>query len=128
MSDPGTQPRRALCGYLRRLPGVDHQVEQRLTADLRIFAETRGFTLNLVFIEKEPGRTAALTAVTRYCQRHGIRDVVVPTAEHLNYLPSLAYLAKELLQQDICGRVWIAADIEEELSCPPTSRRDGGSP
>lgn len=120
------QPRPLCAGYLRRLDGVDEQMEQQLIADMVALAEREGFTLTLVFIEKQAGHTAALHAVTRYCQRHDIRNVVVPTSEHLNHLPSLAYLAKELLQQDIGGRVWIAAPTKEEISSCPLTTKDGG--
>ncbi|WP_427921144.1 hypothetical protein [Streptomyces sp. cg40] len=119
---------RPLCaGYLRRLDGVDDQVEQRLIADMCALSAREGFTLTLVFIEKQPGYTAALDAMTHYCQRHDIRNVVVPSSQHLNTLPSLAYLAENLLQQDIGGRVWIAAPTkEEEMSCP-LATEDGGT-
>lgn len=114
--DTATRPRpRPLCtGYLRRLPGVDEQVEQQLITAISDFADREGLTLTLVFIEKQPGHVAALHAVTHYCQNHAIRNVVVPTGEHLNRLPALAYLAQELLQQDVGGRVWIAAPSEED--------------
>lgn len=105
-----------MCGYLRRLPGVD---EQQLMANLIALATREGFTLMLVFIEKEPQRASALNALVRYCQDLRIRNVVVPTTDHLNTLPGLAYLAKELLEQEIGGQVWIVAPVLEEVPCPP---------
>ena len=127
MTGDTIHPRPLCAGYLRRLDGVDDQVEQQLIADMCALAQREGFTLTLVFIEKRPSRTAALDAVTRYCQHHGIRDVVVPSSEHLNTLPSLAYLAEELLQEEIGGQVWIAAPSkEEEPSCLLTTE-DGGT-
>ncbi|MCX5063771.1 MULTISPECIES: hypothetical protein [unclassified Streptomyces] len=107
-------------GYVRVLPGVDMGDVVCLSGDMARFAEHEGFTLAEVFIEKEPARTTALEAMTRYCQRHDIRNVVVPTSEHLNTLPMLATLAKELLQEEIGGQVWIVASTNEEVSCPPT--------
>lgn len=127
MTGDTIHPRPLCAGYLRRPDEVDERVEQQIIATMAAFAQGEGFTLTLVFIEKQPGHTAALHAVTRYCQHHDIRDVVVPTSEHLNTLPSLAYLAKNLLQQDIGGQVWIVAPTEEESSCPPTSTRGGGT-
>ncbi|MEU9276536.1 hypothetical protein [Streptomyces sp. NPDC048341] len=125
--DTINHPRPLCAGYLRRLDGVDEPVEQRLIADMCALAEREGFTLTLVFIEKRPARTAALDAVTRYCQRHGIHDVVVPSRDHLNTLPSLAYLAEELLHQDIGGQVWIVAPTEEEESSCPLTIENGGT-
>jgi hypothetical protein len=118
---------RPLCaGYLRRLDGIDAQVEQQLIVNMCALAEREGFTLTLVFIEKQPGHVVALHAVTRYCQNHDIRSVIVPSSEHLNQLPTLAYLAQELLQQDIGGQVWIAAPTKEEVSsCPPITQNGG---
>jgi hypothetical protein len=107
-------------GYVRALPGIDMGDVVRLSGDMARLAEREGFTLVEVFIEKEPARTTALEALTRYCQRHDIRNVVVPTSEHLNTLPVLATLAKELLQEEIGGQVWIVTSTDEEPSCPPT--------
>lgn len=112
--DTTTRPRPLCTGYLRCLPGVDEQAEQQLITAISDFANREGLALTLVFIEKQPGRAAALHAVTRYCQNHAIRNVVVPTGEHLNRLPALAHLARELLQEDVGGRVWIAAPSEED--------------
>ncbi|MFJ8787369.1 hypothetical protein [Streptomyces sp. NPDC102476] len=113
-------PKQRALGYVRALPGIDMGDVVRLSGDMARFAEHEGFTLAEVFIEKEPGHTTALGALTRYCQRHGIRNVMVPTSEHLNALPVLAALAKELLQGEIGGQVWIVTSTDEELSCPPT--------
>lgn len=123
MTGDMAHPRPLCAGYLRRLDEADEQEEQQLIA---AFADREGFTLTLVFIEKRPGYVVALYAVTRYCQNHDIQDVVVPTSEHLNHLPSLAYLAKNLLQEDIGGRVWIAeCDEEDNPSCPLTTKNGG---
>lgn len=113
-------PKGQALGYLRALPGIDMGDVVRLSGDMARIAEREGFTLTEVFIEKEPARTTALEAMTRYCQRHDIRNVVVPTSEHLNALPLLARVAKELLQEEIGGQVWIVTSTEEELPCPPT--------
>lgn len=113
-------PRQRALGYLRALPGIDMADVVRLSGGMARFAEHQGFTLAEVFIEKEPARTTALAAMTQYCQRHDIRNVVVPTSEHLNTLPVLADLSKELLQEEIGGQVWIVTSTEEELTCPPT--------
>jgi len=118
-----------LCvGYLRLRLSDDDQSEQQHVVAMAALAEREGFSLSLLFVEKRWQRTLALNALTAYCQRHGIRNVIVPTSAHLNVLPMLADLSKELLQQDIGGQVWIVAPTQEELSCPPTEPRDGGSP
>ena len=127
MTGDTNRPRPPCAGYLRRLDGVDEQEELRLVAAMADFAERAGLALTLVAVEKRPGYVEALHAVTRYCRNHGVRNVVVPTYEHLNQLPPLAHLAKELLQQDIGGLVWIAASAGEEASSCPLTTRNGGT-
>ncbi|MFC9220090.1 hypothetical protein ACFT8W_04735 [Streptomyces hygroscopicus] len=113
-------PKRRALGYVRALPGIGMGDVVPLSSDMARFAEREGFTLAEVFIEKEPARTTALEAMTRYCQRHIIRNVMVPTTEHLNMLPVLADIARELLKEAIGGQVWIVTSAKEELPCPPT--------
>jgi hypothetical protein len=116
-----------LCvGYLRRLPGTEPKEEPRLIAEVCAFAEREGFTPELVFVERHWARTLALHALIAYCTQHDIRNVIVPTAEHLNQLLPLADISKEELAKDIGGQVWIVAPEEEEQSCPPRSVRNGG--
>ncbi|MFF5004753.1 hypothetical protein ACFY3G_18215 [Streptomyces phaeochromogenes] len=99
--------------------------ERQHVADIASFAEREGFTVSLVFVETRWQRALALNAMTAYCQRHNIRNVIVPTSEHLNTLPALAELSKELLQQDIGGQVWIVAPTKEEPSCQSSAAKDG---
>ena len=113
-------------GYLRRLPEVDDAMERRLIAELATFAGCEGFTLALVFIEKQWQHTAALNALTVRCRTDGVRSVIVPTLEHLNTLPVLGLMAQMALQEDIGGQVWIVATESEESSCAPTHSPDGG--
>ncbi|MEU6757583.1 hypothetical protein [Streptomyces sp. NPDC046685] len=119
---------RPLCvGYLRlRLTDSDQTEQQHVTA-IAAFAEREGFALSLLFVEKRWSRTLALNALTAHCIHHGIRNVIVPSSEHLNSLPPLADLSQEALAQDIGGQVWIVAPTEEDQSCPPRSAKNGGS-
>ncbi|MET8974273.1 hypothetical protein ABZX85_01505 [Streptomyces sp. NPDC004539] len=103
-----------IVGYLRRLDGVDDEAVRQLVRTLRDFADLKGLVLTMVFVEREPGRTSTLGTMTRYCLRHGVRRVVVPSGLHLNRLPGLAFLSRELLAQSIGGQVWIATEGEGE--------------
>lgn len=117
-------PSTPLCvGYLRLRLADDDQTEQRHVVAMAAFAEREGFTMSLLFVEKRWQRTLALHALTAHCTQHGIRNVIVPTSEHLNVLPMLAELSKEQLQQDIGGKVWIVGPSQE---MSPLSE-DGGS-
>ncbi|WP_216587743.1 hypothetical protein [Streptomyces brasiliscabiei] len=128
MTDGTTQPLPLCVGYLRLRFSDDDQSEQQHVAAIAALAEREGFTLSLLFVETRWQRALALNALTAHCQQRAIRHVIVPTAAHLNTLPSLAYLSKNLLQQDIGGQVWIVAPTEEELlPCPPTTTKDGGT-
>lgn len=127
MTDDTIHPRPLCVGYLRRLPGADPKEEPRLIAELCAFAEREGFTPELVFIERRWQRTLALNALIAYCTQRDIRNVLVPTSEHLNTLPPLADISQEALAQDVGGQVWIVTPAEEELSCPPRSAKNGGS-
>lgn len=104
----------------------DDQSEQQHIANMAALAEREGFALSMAFVEKRWQRTLALNALMAYCQGLGICNVIVPTAAHLNTLPPLADLSKELLQQDIGGRVWIATPTKEEISPCLLTTRDGG--
>ncbi|MFE5191820.1 hypothetical protein [Streptomyces sp. NPDC056628] len=103
----------------------DDPTERQRVAAIAAFAEREGFTVSLVFVETRWQRTLALNAMTAYCQRHDVRNVIVPTIEHLNTLPGIAELSKELLEQDIGGHVWIVAPTEEEPSCQSSAAKDG---
>ncbi|MGW0864704.1 hypothetical protein [Streptomyces sp. NPDC002611] len=120
-----TTPAPLCVGYLRLRMTDNDQSEQQLVADMAAFAEREGLALSLVFVEKRWQRTLALNALTAYCQGHGIRHVIVPTNEHLNQLPVLADVSKEVLEQDIGGQVWIVAPIDEE-PCSPSLAENGG--
>lgn len=121
-----TTPAPLCVGYLRLCLLDDDRSEQHHVATLAAFAEREGFALSLLFVETRWQRTLALNALTAYCQSHDIRNVIVPSSEHLNHLPTLADLSKDTLQQDIGGQVWLVDPTEEE-SCPPTVRKDGGN-
>ncbi|MDX3386802.1 hypothetical protein PV682_35970 [Streptomyces niveiscabiei] len=102
-----------IVGYLRRLDGLDDDAVRQLVRTMRNFADGKGLALTMVFVEREPGRTSTLGTMSRYCLRHGIRQIVVPSEPHLNRLPGLAALSRELLAQSIGGQVWIAAEGED---------------
>ncbi|MFI6644118.1 hypothetical protein [Streptomyces sp. NPDC050504] len=121
-----TTPAPLCVGYLRLRMSDDDQSEQQHVANMAAFAEREGLALSMVFVEKRWQRTLALNALMAYCQGHDIRHVIVPTSEHLNQLPVLSDLSKEVLEQDIGGQVWIVAPMEEPSSYPPTVVKNGG--
>ncbi|MCX4699019.1 hypothetical protein [Streptomyces sp. NBC_01373] len=123
MTDDTTHPRPLCVGYLRLRFSDDDQSEQQHVAAIAALAEREGFTLSLLFVETRWQRALALNAMTAHCQQRAIRHVIVPNSDHLNTLPSLAYLSKNLLQQDIGGQVWIVRPDTEESSCSPTTSR-----
>ncbi|MBP5936872.1 hypothetical protein [Streptomyces acidiscabies] len=106
-------PDDVIVGYLRRLDGTDDDAVRQLVLTMRNFADAKRLVLTMVFVEQEPGVTSTLGTMTRYCLRHGIRQVVVPSEPHLNRLPGLAALSRELLAQSIGGQVWIATEGED---------------
>ncbi|MFI9175955.1 hypothetical protein [Streptomyces lincolnensis] len=121
-----TTPAPLCVGYLRLRMSDDDQSEQQHVANIAAFAEREGLALSMVFVEKRWQRTLALNALMAYCQGHDIRHVIVPTGEHLNQLPVLSDLSKEVLEQSIGGQVWIVAPMEEPSSYPPTGTKNGG--
>ncbi|WP_416982936.1 hypothetical protein [Streptomyces sp. T028] len=120
-----TTPASLCVGYLRLRLSDDDRSEQHHVVTMATFAEREGFTLSLLFVETRWQRALALNALTAYCQSHGIRNVIVPTAEHLNQLPTLADFSKGTLEQDIGGRVWFAASADPVLPAPPGAVKDG---
>lgn len=121
-----TTPAPLCVGYLRLRMSDDDQSEQQHVAAMAAFAEREGLALSIVFVEKRWSRTLALNAMTAYCRHHDIRNVIVPTARHLNQLPVLSELSQDALEQDINGRVWVVASTDAESSCPPTLAENGG--
>ncbi|MGW0495752.1 hypothetical protein ACWD0Z_10085 [Streptomyces sp. NPDC003007] len=121
-----TTPAPLCVAYLRLRMSDDDQPEQQHIANMAAFAEREGFALSMVFVEKRWQRTLALNALMAYCQGHDIRNVIVPTGEHLNQFPMLLEISKEVLEQDIGGQVWIVAPMEEPSSYPPTPVENGG--
>ncbi|SCG07092.1 hypothetical protein GA0115259_110973 [Streptomyces sp. MnatMP-M17] len=63
-------------------------------------------------------QVSAWEALVGACRRCRIRDVVVPSWEHLNTVYSLSLIARKTLQDAIRGRVWFVATDTGELPCP----------
>jgi hypothetical protein len=102
-----TETRPMLFGYLRVLPGmnIDSVVQtHRLLAE---FAKNRGFVLGNVFVETKWRQLTSWVAMTNRCRRDGVRNVAVPSTEHLSTVTPLADIMCEEIEGDIGGRLWI---------------------
>jgi uncharacterized membrane protein YagU involved in acid resistance len=110
-------------GYVRALPDLDDQAVSHLHDELAHFAFAAGFTLARVFVERRWLRLAAWDALVDHCKQHEVRNVVVPTSEHLHTLPALSFVMQSVIEDVIGGCVWfVHPDTAEELSCPSRSR------
>ncbi|MFB8777136.1 hypothetical protein [Streptomyces broussonetiae] len=90
MSTETIQVRRPIYGYVRALPELHITEVLRLSRELHVFAEREGFTLAEVFIERKWLHSVAWDALVTNCQRHSVRNVVVPSSDHLHTLPALS--------------------------------------
>lgn len=109
-------------GYVRALPDLDDQAVSHLHDELADFAVAAGFTLAGVFVERRWLRLAAWDALVDHCNRHEVRNVVVPHSEHLHTLPALSFVMQSVIEEVIGGCVWFVHPDTEELSCPSRSR------
>lgn len=96
-----------LFGYLRVLPGmgIDDVIQEHRR--LARFAEERGFVLGNVFVETKWQQLTSWVAMTNRCRRDGVRDVAVPSPEHLSTVTPLADIMCEEIEGDIGGRLWV---------------------
>ncbi|MDN3263288.1 hypothetical protein QWJ26_26460 [Streptomyces sp. CSDS2] len=95
-------------GYVRALPELPVHAVQRLHGELSDFAEREGFALAEVFVEHRWLHTAAWDALVMSCNRHDVRDVVVPDYRHLHSLAALSRVMQTVIEETINGRVWFA--------------------
>jgi hypothetical protein len=117
------RPRPLIYGYVRALPELDISEVLRLSSELREFSEREGFTLAEVFIERKWLHLVAWDALVTNCNRHDVRNVVVPDSTHLHTLPALSWAMQSVIEDAIGGCVWfVHPDGSEELPCPRLPR------
>jgi hypothetical protein len=108
-----TDTRPLLFGYLRVLPGMGIDDVIRAHRQLARFAETRGFVLGNVFVEARLQQLTSWVALSERCTRDGVRNVVVPSPEHLHSIEPLAEIMREDIEGEIGGRLWIVESSPE---------------
>jgi hypothetical protein len=110
-------------GYVRALPDLDDQAVSHLHDELADFAVAAGFTLARVFVERRWLHLAAWDALVDHCNRHEVRNVVVPRSEHLHALPFLSFVMQSVIEDVIGGHVWfVHPDAEEPSPCQSRPR------
>jgi hypothetical protein len=115
-------------GYVRALPGLTSQEIDHLRGDIDTFAFREGFALPQVFIEHTWTRVSAWEALDNACRRDQVRDVIVPSWDHLNKVYSLSFIAQKVLQDAIGGHVWFVSTDTEAPSWQLTTSQNGGQP
>lgn len=96
-----------LLGYFRVLPHMTIDDLVRVHHDLVVFAKDRGFALGDVFVETRWQQLTSWIALTERCKRDRVRDVVVPSSEHLSATTALADLMRQEIQTDTGARLWL---------------------
>lgn len=110
-------------GYVRALPELDLLTVERLSEELADFAEREGFTLADVYVERRWLTLAAWDALVATCNRHDVRNVVVPNSAHLHTLPALSFVMQQVIEDVIGGHVWfVHPDIEDPSPWPSRPR------
>ena len=102
-----TDTRPLLFGYLRVLPGMGIDGVIRTHRELAAFARSQGFVLGNVFVETRWQQLTSWVAMTNRCRRDGVRNVAVPSTEHLSTVAPLADIMCEEIEGDIGGRLWV---------------------
>jgi hypothetical protein len=108
-------------GYVRALPELPVRSVQQLKEELTDFAQREGFTLGEVFVEHRWLHSVAWDALVMSCDRHGVRDVVVPDYRHLHSTAALSRVMQEVIEETLSGRVWFARADESVPSFHPGS-------
>ncbi|MEV0476982.1 hypothetical protein [Streptomyces prunicolor] len=108
-----TDTRPLLFGYLRALPGMGIDGVVQTHRQLAEFAKDRGFVLGNVFVEAKWRQLTSWVALTERCKRDGVRNVVVPSSQHLSAIAVLAEIMREEIQSDIGGRLWVVEPAPE---------------
>lgn len=102
-----TDTRPLLFGYLRVLPGMGIDSVVQTHRQLAEFARSQGFVLGNVFVETKSQQLTSWVAMTNRCRRDGVRNVAVPSTEHLSTVAPLADIMCEEIEGDIGGRLWV---------------------
>ncbi|EGX60482.1 hypothetical protein SZN_07597 [Streptomyces zinciresistens K42] len=102
-----TDSRPLLFGYLRVLPGMNIDSVVQTHRQLAAFARSRGFVLGNVFVETKWQQLTSWVAMTNRCRRDGVRNVAVPSTEHLSTVAPLADIMCQEIEGDIGGRLWV---------------------
>ncbi|MER6703605.1 hypothetical protein [Streptomyces fumanus] len=108
-------------GYVRALPELPVHSVQQLKQELSDFAQREGFTLAEVFVEHRWLHSVAWDALVMSCDRHGVRDVVVPDYRHLHSTAALSRVMQAVIEEMMSGRVWFARAHESVPSFHPGS-------
>ncbi|MDX3277303.1 hypothetical protein [Streptomyces scabiei] len=103
-------------GYVRALPELPVHAVALLRQELTDFAEREGFALAEVFVEHRWLHTVAWDALVMSCNRHDVRNVVVPDFRHLHSLPVLSRVMQMVIEETIDGCVWVARTDASVLS------------
>lgn len=96
-----------LLGYFRVLPHMTMDDLVHIHHDLLVFARDRGFALGDVFVETGWQQLTSWIALTERCKRDRVRDVVVPSHEHLSTTTALADLMRQDIQTNTGAHLWL---------------------
>uniref|UniRef100_A0AAU2ABQ4 Uncharacterized protein n=1 Tax=Streptomyces sp. NBC_00093 TaxID=2975649 RepID=A0AAU2ABQ4_9ACTN len=102
-----------LFGYLRVLPGMGIDGVIHAHRELAAFAEDQGFVLGNVFLEARWQQLTSWVALTERCRRDNVRNVAVPSPEHLHTVAPLAEIMREEMEIEIGGRLWVVLPAPE---------------
>ncbi|WP_103530560.1 hypothetical protein [Streptomyces sp. SM11] len=106
-------------GYIRALPELDPEELLMTSGQLLRWAWDNHFHLAEVFVERRWLHTTAWDELVGSCNRHGVRDVVVPDYRHLHSLPALSHVMQSVIEDVIQGRVWCARPDRDVPECQP---------
>ncbi|MFC8079207.1 hypothetical protein ACFUN8_27175 [Streptomyces sp. NPDC057307] len=104
MNETTDQPAPAY-GYLRAFSAAGHREAPALEQDMKRFAHEHGLRLIAVQREFAYGKLDAFTALVDTLRRTGVRDVLVPSLDHLGQSGALQRVLLSRLESSLHATV-----------------------
>jgi hypothetical protein len=105
-------------GYACRLPGMRAADLSAVRRRLAGYARGHGFALDEFYVLERSGyeRLEVWRELLASCQAFRVRDIVIPSLDHLHATEVLARFARDDVARSIRGHVWIVDEPRPALT------------
>jgi hypothetical protein len=103
-----------------RLPGVQTSELVAMRRKLSAFAQENELRLAELFVVRRPGESLRTwREMLARCRLSGVKDIVVPSLEHLHPSGEMASDMRAIVAKSIQGQVWVVDEPRDADPAPP---------